>query len=149
MISVANHFTCAFLGIRNHPQQKMIQDDSRQRQMTTFAFQFQTDTEVSAFKMQVIWHNFIPKYLYKSFPGSGHLAPVEIALLKDRRIGCKEKDECFSLRYYICTPSLALSLSAFISFPLYTHPDSGSVMFPGHWCETDRHRNHRSKKLRR
>lgn len=63
---------------------------------------------------------FVLKCLYDSLLGSDHLIHGEIAMLKDRRMGCKERDAYFSLRCYICTLSLALSFLT--SFPFIYPP---------------------------
>lgn len=100
-------------------------------------------------KYKIFCTIFILKCLYDSLLGSDHLIHVEIAMLKDRRMGCKARDAYFSLRCYICILSLALSLfSHFFSLNIPTQTAAvwcslGIV----HWCQTDSHRNHRSRKI--
>lgn len=91
-------------------ESETIFSDLRQRQAATFGFQFQTNTEISAFEIQIFCTIFILKFLYESLLGNSHLVYVEITMLKDRRMGCKEKNAYFSLWCYIYTLRLALSL---------------------------------------
>lgn len=94
---------------------------------------------------------FIRKFLRKSLQGSGHSVPVEIGILKDRRMGCKERGAYFSLWCYVCTHSLAVSFCMYF-LRHYTAARTVAVRCsPGivYWCQTDSHRNHTNRKIHR